>query len=267
MKSKLLILFAITCLGFTLGLSLQAGEEGGMAITPVPRLIQVTGTTTAGYRPVYYPSFYKSSTDNPACANYLRDTLSGETLDTHTNASVCGASGSKAHLMGPVGPVDLTGLYKEVAIPAEYRRTSKLLITWTVRIEGYKVAPYLVWTGSSSTRLCHPWHGTSYQSFDGGKVWTALYVSSDGEDWSQAGEKFVMTIPSAGSTSIHQPSDPTQTGSYLLTKDFEYFDGALPERVYLKVVWKNETCMRLESPANMRSLIINLLPLGGDQDE
>ncbi|MDD3295997.1 MAG: hypothetical protein PHU64_01390 [Candidatus Omnitrophica bacterium] len=251
-----IFLAAIFMVGISFCVVVQAEE--GMIVNPSPKLFEFTGDNEATLQPLYYPEFYDYSSDNPDCGDYLRDVLSGETLDTcsgyHREGSGCNYA-SAAEIAQRSQYQTMPGLSGLIVIPEGFEKTSKLLVKWTVRIEGYKPAPYTIWP-----KLCHPWHGTSYQRFGEGEAKTALFVGASANSMRQAGDDIVMTIPSAGETSIYQPNDPTQSGSFVLEPDY-FADGKFPPEVYLEVRWKNETCMKLVSPADMRTLIVELIPV------
>lgn len=160
--------------------------------------------------------------------------------------------------------------------PAEgYRNITKILFTWTVRLEGHS-RTLAVWPF-----ICHPHHGTSYQEFPPGPLKTRLYVKSEASDngvkdadtgsyvedvFVPVGQVAEMTVPSAGKGKISNPGDPTITGSYaLLPSDFA--KGKIPPEVYFEVRWYNETSMRIRSPGKQRNLIATVFPVTNQRSE
>jgi hypothetical protein len=249
-----------------------AEEQAGQAplgLTPI--LSESVGTTAITKKPAKYPIFDNSS-DNNTCDAYLETSYDG------VNNGVTATNGlSLAPLwLGSKYGNGTGGIYPqsdvafqwesvlagEVNIPANYRQSAKVIVTWTVRIEGSQVyagmgsppgAGYKVWP-----KLCSWWHGTSNQNFSAGQVKTALFVEV-GSSYVKKSEDIYMTIPSAGAATVVQPNDPTHTGSCILTK--EDFGGTLPAVLRAQVRWYNDTTMQLNSPAYMRNLIINVVPV------
>ncbi len=166
----------------------------------------------------------------------------------------------------------IPGLEGTIKPAKGYRNITKMLFTWTVRVEGYKRL-LMVWPF-----LCRGHHGTSYQEFPEGQLKTRLYVRSNvvdnglknNDDIDQDGYVPVgliaeMTVPSAGRDKIGNISDPTITGSYvLLPTDFER--NKIPSQVDFQVRWYNETSMRIKSPANQRNTVVTVFPVT-DQKE
>ncbi len=175
---------------------------------------------------------------------------------------------------------DLDGLSGSLEIDSGYKELGKALFTWTVRVEGNipedcdhaggaRIKGISVWPV-----LCHPWHGKSYQRYDGGQVKTQLYVKGvketdadgeykpkDKEDYIAVGEPVEMTVPLINSkVTVGSGSDPTLTGSYVLIPG-DFSSGAFPDKIEYKLKWANHTALRLKSPAEQRNLVVTLMPL------
>lgn len=170
----------------------------------------------------------------------------------------------------------LTGTIK----PAKgYRNITKILFTWTVRVEGWQRL-VAVWPF-----ICHPHHGTSYQEFPEGLLRTQLYVKDVNNTYTitdktdpdyvynpedgyyPVGQIAEMTVPEAGTSKVKNIGDPTITGSFaLLPSDFA--DGKIPKAgVEFQVRWYNKTSMRIKSPANQRNLIATVFPVTSQESE
>ncbi|MCF7908016.1 MAG: hypothetical protein K9L86_03985 [Candidatus Omnitrophica bacterium] len=135
---------------------------------------------------------------------------------------------------------------------AEYRDVARILVTWTIRLEGYKniIQP---------NRKHDPWFsggcgGTTYQSFPEGDVYTKLFVNG-----SPIGNPAIMTIPYGGKGSASGVVDPTHTGSVALTPDM--FGGSFPATLNLAIKAYNDTCMSVQSPNGMRNLVVTVTPI------
>ncbi|HQJ16245.1 MAG TPA: hypothetical protein PLJ26_07145, partial [Candidatus Omnitrophota bacterium] len=142
-------------------------------------------------------------------------------------------------------------------INKNFNRTARLLITWTVRIEGFS-KDY-----SINPEFCGNWYGSLTTKFPSGEVKTALYI-----DGQQAGPEVIMQVPAGQDIVAREkrpPSgsgfDPTLVGTYVLTAD--NFPGKkFPEKIGLiEIRWKNETSMDIVSPKGMRNMIINMMPV------
>jgi hypothetical protein len=285
MRSKILVVSVLLCLAIT-GAVMAAEEEevitSDAEVAPVmtPETSQVEGPTAATLGPAKYPMFYDFQSNDPTCGEYLKDQFkvqTGDEDDGIVNGTDSGMSlapiylKSKSSTNGFTGGqkadyVKLPGLeMKGYKIPEAYRKKAGILVTWTVRIEGQQTEPYRI-----QNNLCSgTWDGTSYQSFPGGEVKTKLFITSgSGTAYAKTkdyGPEACMTIPDGGKTKVSEkyvppapPGDPTHTGSYLITP--ADFDGLLPASLDLEIRWKNETCQQLTSPANMRSMIVTLMP-------
>lgn len=173
---------------------------------------------------------------------------------------------------------DLDGLSGEVEISPGYETQGKILFSWIVRVEGFlpedcdhyngkKVSGISVWPV-----LCHPWHGTSRQNYDGGQVKVQLYVQDavadtgnkeykDDDGYVAVGEPVEMTVPLMKSeVAVGSGSDPTLTGSYVVSAD-NFSLKQLPATVKYKIKWANHTAFRIMSPENQRSLVATLMPV------
>ena len=187
--------------------------------------------------------------------------------------------------------------YYTVKITAGYEEVSKLLFSWSVRVEGYKpvdidhgrgkkISGIAIWPV-----LAHPWHGTSYQDYTGGQVRVQLYirdaeedeakrlsvVNPDGEDvedsdgFMSVGVPIEMTVPPVGSGTVKvgTGSDPTLIGSYVVTKDnFKDASGSnkLPNKIRYKLKWANHTALRIKSPAKQRNIVVTKIPVTEVED-
>lgn len=135
---------------------------------------------------------------------------------------------------------------------AEYRDIARILVTWTIRLEGYKRIiepnrPHAPW-------FCGGCGGTTYQSFPKGEVYTKLFVNG-----SAVGNPAIMTIPYGGKGSSSSVVDPTHTGSVALTPAM--FGGSFPATLNFAVKAYNDTCMSVQSPNGMRNLVVTVTPI------
>ena len=282
MKSKITIMLVLAAIlaGYTLCLAETSTTK--MAATPVPMQEQVVGKTEAEIRPTRYPSFFQDQSDNPDCGAYLQaECTDPECSDPLANGVGNGVADSGLTLaplwlrsaQNPTGTPALATKADFVLVPglqklgftltSEHKNSSKVLVTWTVRIDGFAVAAY-----NPSPLLCNPWHGTSSQTFPAGQAHTRLYVNGK-----PTGTTASMTIPPnpdivSAINLLPVPfvggggfsgGDPTLSGSCLLAK--EDFGGTFPDKMDLEIRWYNDTCMQLISPANMRSLNITTMPI------
>ncbi|MDD2702438.1 MAG: hypothetical protein PHC33_00275 [Candidatus Omnitrophica bacterium] len=273
MKVRALIIFVFLCMGIAAAAAWaedSTTSDAEMAAVMTPQTTQVEGDTDATLGPAKYPLFYDYQSNDPTCGDYLKQQFKVQTGDEDDGIADSGMSlapiylKSKYSTNGYTGGekadyVKLPGLeMKGFVIPDEYRKTAGILITWTVRVEGFQPAAY-----QPNDNFCaHGWSGTLYQSFPAGEVRTSLFVTSGcGTDYEKSepyGPEACMTIPDGGKSSASNPGDPTHTGSYLITP--ADFDGLLPSTLDFEIRWKNETCQQIKSPANMRSMIVTLMP-------
>lgn len=164
---------------------------------------------------------------------------------------------------------DLEDLAGEVEINPGYEESAKALFSWIVRVEGNipkdcnhkdktNVNGISIWPV-----LCHPWHGTNYQDYEGGQVKTQLYIKgiNGGSDYIAVGDPVEMTVPPTGKSKVKivTVSDPTLTGSYVAKPGD--FGGSLPNKIEYKLKWANHTALRIKSPKGQRNMVVTLMPL------
>jgi hypothetical protein len=182
---------------------------------------------------------------------------------TALNTATSGLSNAPIYLKSAIGN-GASGSYRgtwedvlssgKINIDTQYQSSGRILVTWNVRIIGYSPnSAYTVWP-----TLCSAFHGTVNQRFTGGNAYTRLVVSKDNANWVALGNQISMTIPDApGIKSVTNSSDPTHTGSYLITPT-TFGTTTLPSKIYLKVQWKNDTALILGSADKMRSLVVTI---------
>jgi hypothetical protein len=259
-----------------------AAEKAQMLVEAPPETTQKTGTTDASLPFGRFPKFIvKGTTDNPLCEQWIADNLSNApacfaTIQTDKATSAALKScvaGNKYTPYGAGGNTATWSAYNcdfvdvpelvitNYAIPAEYRKTANLLVTWTIRLEG-TATPLALWP-----TLCSPWHGVTVQDFPAGDVVTQLSVSTSNKGvFPIIGNQFSLTIPYGGSVVSAQPWDPTLTGSYLITP--ADFGGEMPESfTRIAIQWRNNCAMPIKSPAGRRNILITLMPVSKGQIE
>lgn len=281
MKLKILVMMVLClCVSVCVFAEETASSDAEMVVPLIPQTTQVVGETDAKLGPSTYPMFYDYQSNDPACGDYLKKQFKVQTGDEDDGVADSGLTLAPIYLQSKYSTNGWTGGRKQdferisgleikgYEIPEEYRKKAGIMVTWTVRVEGSQTEAYNI-----QNNLCSgTWDGTSYQSFPGGEVKTKLYaISGKGTAYEKAvplGPEACMTIPDGGKTKVTEeyvppspPGDPTHTGSYLITPDD--FDGLLPSTLDLEIRWKNETCQQLTSPANMRSMIVTLMPEAG----
>lgn len=301
---RVILAAVIGCVSFGAGNSAYA--ESSVKATPLVKITQSEGDEDAYLGPVYFPNFYKSSGES-ACGNYLKNTLSKQKMSKYIddengfkggslkNCKFCcekdekGSCGKKVSCSssrargidvesgeGKTGKVtvgdddyyNLEDLSGKIEITPGYEESSKVLFSWTVRVEGsipkdcdHKKGDTFrgisVWPV-----LCHPWHGTSHQDYEGGQVKTQLYIRVKGEDaYAAVGNPVEMTVPPTGKSKVHvtTKSDPTLSGSYVVKPSD--FGGSLPNEIEYTLKWANHTALRLKSPKKQRNLVVMVMPL------
>ena len=162
---------------------------------------------------------------------------------------------------------DLKDLSGEVTVDSEFKKSTKVLFVWQVRVEGHvpldcnhksgvKIKGIAIWP-----ELCHPWHGTSWQDYEGGQVKTQLYIKTEDGDYSAVGDPVELTVPPVGKSKIKvvTVSDPTIFGSHIVVPDD--FGGELPSTIEYKLKWANATPLRIKSLKGQRRMTIKVMPL------
>lgn len=139
-----------------------------------------------------------------------------------------------------------------------YRKTARVIVSWTVRIEAYMEVV-------SPATFCDPWNGKIDEHFTGGEVDTMLYLANK-----QIGNSATMTFPALGVVTGEsynpppppEPSDPTITNSVTINP-IDLPGGEFPESFDLNVMWVNKTIgSTVKAPAFMRNMTIFILPIG-----
>ncbi|MFA5101012.1 MAG: hypothetical protein WC547_09045 [Candidatus Omnitrophota bacterium] len=284
---RIVLLSLIIATSYTLNASAQ---EGQAPATQSPTVIQRTGKEKAIIDPATYPHFSNFNTDGAdgaACETYLSKYfkdggLSLAPIYERTKMGIAGPGGTYRGEYLPVEDLKIENLM----IPEEYRTSGKIMVTWTLRIEGkplgYKITP----------NLCQRWYGTAEIAFPSSSVKSALFVNGK-----MVGNDIIMEVPGGSNTVIEvrpppappsttplsgstgsssqsvspspapppppftDNSDPTLTGIYVLTRD-DFPGRKLPAKIDLiEVRWKNETAFKIVSPKGMRNMIINIVPV------
>jgi hypothetical protein len=233
-----------------------SADKAVVPATQKPNVMQVVGNTDANLGPAVYPQFttFVDST-NAACQQYLEQTFSLAPICTKSQYGNGYVGGKCGQDFTPIDGLKITNL----AIPAAYQKTAKIMIAWTVRIEGYSKSY------SINPEFCTNWYGTLTEKFPKGKVKTALYVEGK-----KFGEEITMEVPEALARIVKETpppppvpifnSDPTLIGTYVLKASD--FGGQFPAVIKLiEIKWKNESSMDIVSPKNMRTVLINFLPV------
>ncbi len=271
----------IARIGFIIVL-LQAfayAQDGSGPADQMPTTKQVVGSTEARIAAAYFPAFenFQNST-NSACQTYLEKTLSGARIDTISTQG----DGTKVGTFSDSFEL-IDGLVLSYNLPESYRTSAKLMVTWTVRIEG-KVPERLI-----RPQLCKSWSGTVTEACRSNMVHTQLYVNGAAK-----GQKVTMEVPEGTATLTQNPPpppspsggggssgggggyvshaaffaaamasfkafDPTLVGTYVLTA--QDFGGTFPATLEIEIRWVNESGMTIVSPKEMRSMIVNYMPV------
>jgi len=229
------LVFLVVASMSSIGL-LLAAEPTKMPIEAAPSVQQFSpppppAAAPAPLPPARYPIFTPSG-DNQACINYL--------------------NGLSNQLIGSADP-QATLLTATVNIDAKYRKTGRVLVTWTMRVVGVPPPAYPIWPGLCKNRG-YSWHGTVNQYFGEGNAYSALYVGSN------QFKEIAMTIPAGapGSvTTVTTVNDPTHTGSVLIQPS-DFTTKMLPPTLNLILRWRNDTSMRLHTDKNFINLIVTI---------
>ena len=228
---KKLSLFLVTLLGFPVFIFAQ--DELSSKIESVPLVYQVAGSNEASLVPARYPEFTDFKSNFPACEKKLKEL-------------------SLTKINGRGEPAPVPDLALTINVPEVYRNSNNsILIVWTLRVEGESVKV-------NAASLCSQWWGTVTEKFRSGNVYSQAYVDY-GDGFQPQGQELGMTIPEGLDITVVTPPpshDPTHSGSFLLKPPA----GGFPATIKVKIYWRNDTCMKVFSKANYRSLIVSLLP-------
>lgn len=178
--------------------------------------------------------------------------------------------GSCAHLFpsnqpiagSPTAPTLIPDLVTTVKIPENYRKTAKILVNWSIRVEGACKDLSQRIEASGPYAGCS---GTTEISCPKGDVKSYLYVNGEIKE-----PPYVIEVPGGQGGKIDfypppppppppLPHDPTLTGSYMIKPSD--FGGTLPAELKLQVSWRNFTSMDITSPDGLRNLIVHVMPV------
>ncbi|MCK9594097.1 MAG: hypothetical protein PHH68_06810 [Candidatus Omnitrophica bacterium] len=232
---------------------MAADNTSEMPVGQAPSVTTIVGSGAATLESVKYPEFYTYNAPGyETCGEHLK-TLSGALKGNYSTFQV------------------IPGLQTTFSIPAEYRSTSRILFTWTVRIETGRVTAVTV-----APTFCADFFGTSYQRFTGGEVDTQLFINGRAMQ-----PTATMTVPGTSTAEIYQEyhtpppppppppcwgcgcwpcGDPTLTGSCLIAPG-DLGLAAFPASMQVDVRWFNKMGgFQAVSPDQMRELIITIIP-------
>ena len=243
--------FIVVCLAVGCA---YASDQGSIPAAQQPVVKEITGKGDIVLLPAKYPNFLpvEGNVDprtDPGCQHAdspvfraLRWPQPITTASPSTGKALL-ADASKLGLQ----PTDLQMTLTSSEIPEAYRRTAKILVTWTVRLEG----DCYEWGIGHS--ICEPWIGAFSMNCPGGDVDTHLTVND------KPGPPVTMAIPSAETKGPVMQRDPTLTGTSVI-KASDFPDNQIPLPLTLRIYWENKTSMRITSPDKMRNMIVNVIP-------
>ncbi|MDD4940834.1 MAG: hypothetical protein PHS64_00050 [Candidatus Omnitrophica bacterium] len=239
----------------------NAVESGNIPAAQQPIVKEVTGKGEIMLEAAIYPEFMPIDVDprtESGCQTADSSVFKALRLQPITTASPSTGNPVKADT-AKLGrqetdlKIRLTG--KE--IPEGYRKSAKILVTWTVRIEGKCPA----W--GIGHVICEPWIGSIKFSCPEGDVKTYLKATYKDKESGAAkggiiGSPVVMTMPPTEKVSLQ--NDPTLTGTYVITAE-DFPNGQIPEDLELTILWENFTALQVYSPGGMRTMIVNVIPV------
>lgn len=236
-----------------------AVDTGAVPGAQQPIVKEISGKGTIMLEAALYPEFRPIDVDprtEPGCQtadSLVFKTLKLQPITTPSPSTGQAVAANTANLGKQATDLKMTLTGKE--IPQGYRKTAKILVTWTVRLEGE--CP--VW--GIGHVICEPWIGSLAFYCPEGDVKTYLKVGYKikGEAGGGiVGTPVVMTIP--GTQTVSRQNDPTLTGTYVITPD-DFPGKEIPENLELTILWENFTSLRINSPDGMRNMIVNVIPL------
>lgn len=163
---------------------------------------------------------------------------------------------------------------EENEIVIEDKKTTKLFFSWRVRAVGNIPNTFLCFSGKGRLGIemrplfCNARHKcTIEQDFSGGQVKVRLYIKGTEEikakgagsdKWAPLDPISEMTLPDLEKitfTNESTPGDPTITGSRMVTGD-DFEGGSLPDKVYFKLMWVNDSALVAESLGKQRRISV-----------
>lgn len=214
---------------------LCAAEQVESSLVPPPQVTTIVGAQQLQLPGSLWPNM-SSSSDNGDCDSRLAG------MGGKCKLSNCAAFSN----------TDLVAV--DFEIPEGYRETANIVVSWILRVEGSPGHCPNPWTELG----CNPYHGSNTCSFPNGEVRSRLYV--DGKAIAQDLDA-VMTIPGLGtSVTVNNPSDPTHTGSAVVTPKF-FSNGKFPAKVRLEVKWRNDSSMSVVSNIEQHSMEVMFIPI------
>ena len=215
-----------------------AAERAGMPVSVMPEIKEAKGTSDASIAAAVYPKItvYPDPATSMAGCQEVVGALEGKPVPE---------SAGKFEIMD--------GLVKAVKINPDYLSSTKILVAWTVRIEG--ICPeYRIWP-----KFCNPYHGGVQFDCPSGLVDTQMYLKTDPKGSAEPkGAVFSLEMPGTSKT-VSQPNDPTITGTYLISPG-DFPGGKLPAEIEIQVWWRNRSSMTITSPKGMRTLTVHIMP-------
>ncbi|MBP6919751.1 MAG: hypothetical protein KBC23_02020 [Candidatus Omnitrophica bacterium] len=161
-----------------------------------------------------------------------------------------------------VQPTDLEIKLGAGALNPKYSDTAKILVTWTMRIEGKCPAWHI------GHFICEPYNGSISFLCEKENVETWLRAKYDLLDengnFIKTVEKnfkprVIMEMPETTTKTTQR--DPTLTGTYVITaQDFPDNGKRIPAGMTLRVYWEHKGAMYIYSPDGMRNMIVNVIP-------
>jgi hypothetical protein len=139
----------------------------------------------------------------------------------------------------------------DIVIDQRYRAKGKIMITWNFRL---LAQPTAISLPSFCTSKGYPFSGDVQLIFKEGKAFSRVLDIADGSQ--RVLREVVMTVPEGGKEIV----DPTTTGSIIITP--QMYGGQLPAKIRLKLQWRNDSSLQLESRSydwqNMRNIIVTI---------
>ncbi|MDD5348361.1 MAG: hypothetical protein PHT59_07095 [Candidatus Omnitrophica bacterium] len=274
------------CMALAVSAALFAGAQAfaessraGLPSAAMPEIIQKVGEADdIVLGPVKYPLFKeaKPSSDTAGhnkCAAELLKIYDPQTKEGLSLAPVPGAK---------TGFILIPDLTLNVTIPKKNLETTKVLINWTLRVEGVRPDEFDTKCSAGCKKvtddckcgsetaeqqekqlgaycpwpcLCDSWHGSTVQIFKGGQINSRLKVNRK-----EVGNIASMTMPDGGAITATQVYDPTISGSCLLTKN-DFPDGKFPSTLNIEVEWENNTSLKLISPKKTHMVVVSVMPI------